>query len=179
MKASGTVIANLRSNVMNDIERDSMQWIKRAAEYRTLVGKRDLIGYALGSVEARRLDELEAFFAENLHPSRLVFTQREQQRVRISIVVAFSGRDGNGRGRARDVSGDGLYVETEQSMPIGSRTVVTVMDRTTSEEWQFSAEVVRVESAGMGLRFLGIPLSLRVGHRRPAPTVRPTLRRAA
>ena len=164
---------------MNDIERESMEWVKRASEYRTLRGKRDLLGSPLGALEAARLDELERFFQENLHPSRMVFNQREQQRIGISIVVTFSGRDGNGRGRARDVSGDGLYVETETSLPVGSRTVVSVMDRTTQEEWQFSAEVVRIESSGMGLKFLGIPLSLRVGHRRPVPTARPTFRKAA
>jgi PilZ domain len=163
----------------NEIERESMEWIKRASEYRTLRGKRDLLGYPLGSVEAARLDQLESFFQENLHPSRLVFNQREQQRIGISIVVTFSGRDGSGRGRARDISGDGLYVETEESLPVGARTMVSVMDRTTSEEWQFSAEVVRLGSSGMGLKFLGIPLALRVGHRRPAPTVRRTTVRQA
>jgi hypothetical protein len=165
---------------INDIERDSMEWIKRASEYRTLRGKRDLIGYPLRSVEAQRLEELERFFQENLHPSRLVFNQREQQRIGISIVVTFSGRDGIGKGRARDVSGDGLYVETEEALPVGTKTVVSVMDRTTSEEWQFSAEVVRIGNSGMGLKFLGIPLSLRVGHRRPTPTTgRPAVRKAA
>jgi hypothetical protein len=164
---------------MNDIERDSMEWVKRASEYRTLQGKRDLLGYPLGAVEAARLDELERFFAESLHPQRLVFTQRDQQRIRISIVVTFSGRDGIGRGRARDISGDGLYVETEQPLKVGARTVVSVMDRMTSEEWQFSAEVVRIESAGMGLKFLGIPLQLRVGHRRPVPVRRTPIRKAA
>ena len=164
---------------MNEVEKESMEWIKRASEYRTLRGKRDLLGYPLGVVEAARLGELERFFQENLHPSRMVFTQREQQRIGISIVVTFSGRDGTGRGRARDVSGDGLYVETDQTLPVGTRTMVSVMDRTTSEEWQFSAEVVRIGTSGMGLKFLGIPLSLRVGHRRPAPVERPTLRKAA
>ena len=164
---------------MNEVEKESMEWIKRASEYRTLRGKRDMLGYPLGMVEAARLDELERFFQENLHPSRMVFNQREQQRIGISIVVTFSGRDGIGRGRARDVSGDGLYVETEEALPVGTRTMVSVMDRTTCEEWQFSAEVVRIESSGMGLKFLGIPLALRVGHRRPVPTVRPTLRKAA
>ncbi len=157
---------------MNDIERESMEWIKKASEYRTLTGKRDLLGYPLGAVEGARLEELDRFFVESLHPQREVFNQRDQQRIRISIVVTFSGRNGTGRGRARDISGDGLFVETEEPLPVGSRTVVSVMDRTSSEEWQFSAEVVRIESAGMGLKFLGIPLSLRVGHRRPVPVAR-------
>jgi len=165
---------------MNDIERDSMEWVKRASEYRTLRGKRDLLGTPLDALDSLRLDELESYFAESLRPQRLVFNQRDQQRIRISIGVTFSGQDGISRGRARDVSGDGLYVETESPLPAGAHTVVSVMDRTTSEEWQFSAEVVRVDLDGMGLKFLGIPLSLRVGHRRPTPVVRrPPTREAA
>jgi hypothetical protein len=156
-----------------------MEWIKRASEYRTLMGKRDLLGYPLGAVEAARLGELEHFFAENLQPHRLVFTLRDQQRIPISIVVTFSGRNGTARGRACDISGDGLYVETVDQLPVGSRTVVCVMDTTTQEEWQFSAEVVRIATDGMGLKFLGIPLQLRVGHRRPPVVRRPTLRKAA
>jgi hypothetical protein len=160
-----------------------MEWIKRASEYRTLRGKRDMLNYPLADRDAARLGELELSFQECLHPSRMVFNQRDQQRITISIGVTFSGRNGTGRGRARDVSGDGLFVETEEALRVGEKTVVSVMDRETSEEWQFSAEVVRIGSTGMGLKFLGIPVSLRVGHRRPAPVprtpVRPTVRKAA
>jgi hypothetical protein len=57
--------------------------------------------------------------------------------------------------------------------------VVSVLDRATAEEWRFGAEVVRLASGarrGMGLRLVGIPLALRVGHR--ASPVKP-IRRAA
>jgi hypothetical protein len=33
------------------------------------------------------------------------------------------------------------------------------------EQWEFAAEVVRLEAAGVGLRFVGIPLTLRITHR--------------
>ena len=47
-------------------ERQSMDFIHRVGEYRTLVGKRDQLGYPLGSLEQARLDELEAFFARQV-----------------------------------------------------------------------------------------------------------------
>ena len=159
-------------------ERESMDWIRRASEYRTLTGKRDQLGFPLGAVEAARLGELERFFEESMHPARLIWNQREQQRVPISVVVMF-GQNDIGRGRARDISGDGLYVETDAPLPVGTRTVVAVMDRMTAEEWRFGAEVVRLESGGMGLRFVGIPVSLRVGHRAAPPLRRRPMRRAA
>ena len=84
-------------------------------------------------------------------------------------------------GLARDISGHGLFVETRQPLRVGERTVVRVLDKHTGDEWRFGAEVVRLEGGergGMGLRFVGIPVSMRVGHR-PAPQRSPNLRRAA
>ena len=38
------------------------------------------------------------------------------------------------------------------------------------EQWEFGAEVVRLDASGMGLRFVGIPLVLRITHRgQPEP----------
>jgi hypothetical protein len=159
-------------------EIDSMEWIRRACDYRTLTGKRDELGFPLGSVEATRLAELEQFFLETLHPARATYWQRDQGRVPISVVVSF-GPCGGKKGRARDISGEGLFVETSEPLPVGTRTVVSVLDRATAEEWRFGAEVVRLSSGarrGMGLRLVGIPLALRVGHR--SSPVRP-VRRAA
>jgi hypothetical protein len=163
---------------MDMLEQHSMEWIRRASDYRTLVGKRDQLGFPLGAVEAARLDALERFFAESLYPARLAFNMREQQRVPISIVVMFAGQNDGGLGCARDISGEGLFVETDSPLCVGTRTVISVMDRDTQEEWRFGAEVVRVEAGGMGLRFVGIPLIMRIGHRAAPVRSRP-MKRAA
>jgi hypothetical protein len=163
-------------------ERDSMDWVRRASDYRILTGKRDQLGADLDFAEAARLAELEAFFTETIHPARAVYTQRDQARIPISVVVSFSsGRNVMVAGRARDISGEGIYVETAAPLAVGTRTVVAVTDRTTDEEWRFSAEVVRLERDGMGLRLVGIPLSLRVGHRTDytRPLRKNPIRRAA
>jgi len=163
-------------------ERDSMEWIRRAGDYRTLTGKRDQLGFPLGAVERARLEELERFFAAQADPNLEPYAQREQERAPISAVVTFTNDDTPARlGLARDISGHGLFVETRQPLRVGERTVVRVLDKYSGDEWRFGAEVVRLEGGdrgGMGLRFVGIPVSMRTGHR-PAPQRRPTLRRAA
>jgi hypothetical protein len=146
-----------------------MEWVRRAGEYRTLAGKRDELGFPLAPIESARLAELERFFSGCADPERAPFVQREQVRRAISVVVTFrTGQKGIDSGEARDISGEGLFVACHSPLSIGESTVVRVIDRFSGEEWRFGAEVVRVElgdHSGMGLRFVGIPLALRVGHR--------------
>jgi hypothetical protein len=152
----------------------SMEWVKRAGDYRVLVGKRDRLGYLLGEVERARLDELERFFMQDANRRRAPWASREQIRAPISIVVQF----GDWVGEARDISGDGMYVVTQAPLTLGERTVVRVTDAPVHdvdnddfdadapyEQWEFGAEVVRLDAGGMGLRFVGIPLVLRITHR--------------
>jgi hypothetical protein len=164
-------------------EKVSMEWVRRAGNYRTLVGKRDQLGFPLGEVESARLEELERFFTGSVDPQRAAFIQRDLKRAAIDLIVTFSaGQIGSGAGAARDISGDGMFVETPQPLPVGSHTVIRIIDRWSGDEWRFGAEVVRLEDAaraGMGLRFVGIPVYLRVGHRGAPPELPGHLRRAA
>jgi hypothetical protein len=137
----------------------SMDWVRRAGDYRVLVGKRDRLGYPLGQIEQARLDELERFFTQDANRRRAPWASREQIRASITAVVQF----GDAVGHARDISSDGIYVITGAPLALGARTVVRVTEH--AEEWQFGAEVVRLDDAGMGLRFVGIPLVLRLSHR--------------
>jgi hypothetical protein len=160
----------------------SMEWVKRASEYRTLRGKRDELGYPLGPVEAARLAELEHFFQPDTELERASFEGREQARIPVSVLVEFdrpSALGGIGGGQTRDLSATGVFIETPVPLPVGARTILKVRNDAEGAEWRFTAEVVRVRGGdkhGMGLRFVGIPLSLRVGHRRvlrPTRTPRP------
>jgi hypothetical protein len=152
----------------------SMDWVRRAGDFRVLVGKRDGLGQALGDDEEARLAELSRhFLAEEENRGRLPWAHREKVRAAITIAVEV----GASAGEARDISPDGLFVVTGKPLPVGSRTVVRVSDTpvvhdnqdvdATYEQWQFAAEVVRVEGGGMGLRFIGIPLALRISNRHP------------
>jgi len=164
----------------------SMDWVRRAGDYRVLVGKRDRLGYPLGEVEQARLDELERFFVQDANRRRAPWASREQIRAPISIVVQF----GDWSGHARDISGDGIYVVTQAPLSIGDRTVVRVSDdrlptgdddevEEAFDQWEFAAEVVRLDASGMGLRFVGIPLVLRITHRRQADAPAPLQMHAA
>jgi hypothetical protein len=159
-----------------------MDWIRRVGEYRTLVGKRDQLGYPLGAVEQARLEELEAFFARAAADyGRLPFVAREAARAPIALTVSFSAGRVPGFGEASNLSTEGMFVKTSEQLPVGTRTEVRVIDRHSGDEWRFGAEVVRIElgsadQRGMALRFRGIPLALRLGHRSPE---RPRFKRAA
>jgi len=139
-----------------------MEWVRRAGEWRTLAGKRELCG-TLNAEETARLRELEQFFdgcgAEN---DALPYQQREQARVAVELIVTFAS---GGEGTLRDLSGTGVFVETTQALTVGARTVMRVIDCWTGDEWRFGAEVVRVAQKGVGLKLVGIPLQLRLGHR--------------
>lgn len=152
----------------------SMDWVRRAGDYRVLVGKRDRLGYPLGELERARLEEVERFFTQDANRRRVPWASREQIRAPISIVVQF----GDAVGEARDISGEGMFVVTDARLAIGERTVVRVTDvpaharggddddaEPPYEQWEFAAEVVRIDGDGMGLRFVGIPLVLRITHR--------------
>jgi hypothetical protein len=152
-----------------------MEWIRRAADYRVLVGKRDTLGFPLGALEQARLVELERFFGRDANRRRTPWTHREQLRAPVHLIVQF----GDATGVARDLSGDGIFVETTRPLLPGARTVLRVneaMQRgldglplpdeepAAVDEWRFAAEVVRIDVNGMGLRLVGIPLQLRITH---------------
>jgi hypothetical protein len=151
-----------------------MDWVRRAGDYRVLVGKRDRLGFPLGADDQARLDELERFFTQDANRRRAPWASREQIRAPISVIVQI----GDWSGEARDISGDGVYVATRAPLPIGARTVIRVTEERAAEDedddgaevpyqqWEFGAEVVRLDKGGMGLRFVGIPLTLRITHRR-------------
>jgi hypothetical protein len=149
------------------------------------VGKRDGLGCTLGEQELARLLELERFFREDAHIAEPPWVHRELERAPISIVVQF----GKSVGHALDVSADGMFIATDKPLPAGTHTVVRVDDPTppsiddddcdasasdasdasdaspaSYEQWQFAAEVVHVNDKGMGVRFVGIPLALRLAH---------------
>jgi hypothetical protein len=163
----------------------SMDWVRRAGDYRVLVGKRDRLGYPLGEVERARLDELERFFVQDANRRRAPWASREQIRAPISVVVQL----GEWTGQARDISGDGMYIETQAPLAIGQRTVIRVAGdpsvagdddaESPYDQWEFGAEVVRLDASGVGLRFIGIPLVLRITHRSQPDTAAPLHMHAA
>jgi hypothetical protein len=153
-------------------DESSLEWVRRAAEYRVLLGKRDRLGYVLADDEQARIDELTRQFTHDANRRRLPWKHREQIRLPIDVEVDVAG----GGGQARNISADGMFVATDLVLPVGARVVVRISEApaedddggvvATYRQWQFGAEVVRRDDAGLGLRFVGIPLALSIAYRR-------------
>lgn len=153
-------------------EESSLEWVRRAAEYRVLLGKRDRLGYVLADEEQSRIDDLTRQFTHDANRRRLPWKHREQIRLPIEVEVDVAG----GGGQARNISADGMFVATDLVLPIGARVVVRISEEpatdndggvaATYRQWQFGAEVVRRDETGLGLRFVGIPLVLSIAHHR-------------
>lgn len=148
---------------------NSIKWIRRVAELRTLSAKRDVLGCDLGTEESYRLEELETFFAECTDGGGEADPfERLGWRAPVTLLVSYTTDEGAVQtGLLRDVSGDGAFLETETPLAAGQPTMVRVIDRQTGDEFRFTAGVVRAQEGGMALRFTGIPLALRLGHRPP------------
>jgi len=147
-----------------------MAWIQRVAEIRTLSGKRNRLGCILSPEDASRLDLLETFFAARPDDSPMPIERRLGWRAPVSLVVSFAAHTSEDRrpGTMTDVSADGMFVETDDRLPMGSPVELRVTDPESGAEWRFGGEVARLTAAGMGLRLHGIPLALRICHRKPA-----------
>lgn len=152
-------------------EQASFEQIQRVGELRTLRGRRDRLGCALAPGELARLNELDRFFRAVADPDRVPFAEREEARAPISLVVTFLVGEQVVAGEACDVSPGGMFVATPAPLQPGLETELRVIDRFTGCEWRFRAEVVRGCVFGMGLRFIGIPLALRLGHRGAPPNL--------
>jgi hypothetical protein len=147
----------------------SIEWVRCVADYRTLEAKRNALGCGLDPVELRRLEELELFFVSSADQSeRGPFGGREQVRMPVCLGVTFHApgrQEFVGRGELRDLSAVGLYLRTRDLLPVGTRLILRATDEARGEDWRLGAEVVRRTRNGMGLKLVGIPVTLRVGHK--------------
>jgi len=154
-------------------ERNSMAWIQRVAEIRTLSGKRNRLGCILSPEDAARLELLETFFASRPDDSPMPIERRQGWRAPVSLAVSFAAHTSEPQlpGTMTDVSADGMFIETGAVLPIGSPVELRVTDSLSGAEWRFGGEVARLTGAGMGLRLHGIPLAMRLGLRKPEATL--------
>ncbi len=166
---------------MRSLPTEDMAMIKHCVDYLALRGKRDDLGMALSPENTELLEELESFFRERADNAVNVpeFARRDFRRREVRIEVQFARNDGTTTDAVMsNLSGGGVYIETLAPLPAGQRTVVRIFDALAGREWRFGAAVAWVHHGnGMGLRFVGIPLEVRLGHR-SNPGRRP-LRRAA
>jgi hypothetical protein len=164
-------------------EKRTMAMIGHCVEYRTLRGKRDELGLALAPPDQELLEELEGFFRENCGAPESVplFARREHVRRPVQLQIEFRRGDGSTTdGTISDLSGGGAYVETIQPLAPGQHTILRIFDAVAGREWRLGAAVAWTRwGAGMGVRFMGIPLEVRLGHRTAPPKSSRPLRHAA
>jgi hypothetical protein len=162
-------------------ERQAMAMIRHCVDYRTLRGKRDELGLPLSPVDQELLDELESFFREHCGAPESVplFARREHVRRPVRLQIEFRRGDGKSSdAHLADLSGSGAFVETIEPLAPGQRTILRIFDAAAGREWRMGAAVTWTRwGGGMGVKFVGIPLEVRLGHR-TAPSTRP-LRHAA
>lgn len=156
-------------------EDEAMAMVRHCMEYRTLSGKRDQLHLQLSERDRELLDELDHFFSEHAGAGpRGVpeFARRDFRRRPLRLEVEFRGEDGCARdGMIGNLSGGGLFIETDQPLVPGSETVLRIFG--SQHELRFGASVAWVHAGGMGVRFVGIPLEVRLGHRgRPLRPIR-------
>lgn len=131
-------------------------------------------GIPLRANEQRRLVELERVFGagglETSRPSdpgRPAFLLRLETRASLRLPVEFLvGRDEWAPGAMANLSLSGFFVETDAPYAVGAKVLFRFFDLAAGRLWQFTGEVERVaggDGGGMGLRFHGVPLELRLG----------------
>lgn len=159
-------------------DRDTVLYFTALLSHRALRGRVDQLHLPLKPDEQRRLTELERVFgggttADDVDASRPAYLLRLEDRATVRIPVEF--RVGAGewvRAALSNVSASGFFVRTEAPVATGERLLFRFLDLGARRVWQFAAEVERIAGGpegGMGLRFHGLPLELRLGDRDPQP----------
>ena len=150
--------------------RDMVLLLTAYLSYRALRGCRDDLHLRLKSDEARRLAELERVFgildpAAGDHPS---FLLRLEERAPLRLAVEFRRDSGElAEGHLSNLSAGGFFVETAFPLHPGEHLTFKFLDLGAGRVWLFAGEVEwsrEGAGGGMGLRFAGIPVEMRLGH---------------
>lgn len=169
-------------------DRDTVLYFTALLSHRALRGRVDQLNLPLKPDEERRLAELERVFGaggslapragettteggEGDEAARPAFLLRLEGRSPVRIPVEFQTGTGEWIGAAlSDLSSSGFFVKSEAPVPVGERLLFRFFDLGAGRVWQFAGQVERIAGGvdgGMGLRFHGLPLELRLGDRGP------------
>jgi hypothetical protein len=137
-------------------------------QYRTLLGRRQVLRQSLSDDQEGRLQALELLFGWSSGAPSRGGVGRERRRmsrcpVAIAALVEFGGQ--LAPCTIVDLSGEGLSLERAPLTLPGESITVLVQDLHTGLEYRLPAEVCWRKHATLGARFDGLPLLIR--HRRP------------
>jgi hypothetical protein len=133
-------------------------------QYRSLLGRREVLRQSLSDEQSGRLQALEMLFgwADAGAPGR---ERRRMARCPVAIpaLVEFGGH--MGACTIIDISGNGLALDRAPTTLPGETITVLVQHLHTGLEYRLPAEVCWRKHEALGARFEGLPLLIR--HRRP------------
>jgi len=137
-------------------------------QYRTLLGRREVLQQCLSDEQEGRLQALEMLFGWSGGTGGPAGVGRERRRmsrcpVAIAALVEFAGQ--LGACTIVDLSGEGLSLDRAPLTLPGETITVVVQHLHTGLEYRLPAEVCWRKHAVLGARFDGLPLLIR--HRRP------------
>ena len=130
--------------------------VRLVYDYRSLLGRRDLVRVPLEPEEHGRLAAFERRFAwinRRRRSERLPLTRPGQIKV---------GKDFR-EVTVYDISGGGLLIAPAPALQRGEITVVRIADPAIGREYHLPVQVAWAVSGRMGLAFFGIPIELRYG----------------
>ena len=88
-------------------------------------------------------------------PSRAAMDHRFGRRIACNATVRVTFRDGaTGRGRLRNVSISGAFIETKLDLPVHARITIEVVRENGSSDTRHAACVVRTDTDGVGIEWL-------------------------
>jgi hypothetical protein len=136
-------------------------------DYRSLLGRRDLVRMPLDDDERDRLAELEQRFLWNRETTNgsqpMGALRRRYLRLGMRIPALIKVGVTFEPTTIVDIGGGGIRIEPGPALRLGDVTVVKVTDAAGGREYHLPVQVVWIAGRRAGLAFFGIPIALRFG----------------
>jgi len=111
-----------------------------------------LMEIILAMNDEQRLELLDKL--EELPTEELSLGDRNEVRKDFQRNISFSVQDRNYRAICKDISNGGIFIQTNEVFSVGQAVVLNIPFTDGNREIKVPAEIVRVSSHGIGLKFM-------------------------
>ncbi|MCG6910482.1 MAG: PilZ domain-containing protein [Deltaproteobacteria bacterium] len=111
-----------------------------------------LMGHILAMNDEQRLDLLEKL--EELPATDFSLGDRNDTRKNFEKQISFTIRNRSYQAICKDISNGGLFIQTDEVFSVGQVVILNIPFSNGRREIKVPAEIVRVSSEGIGLRFM-------------------------
>ncbi len=120
------------------------------------MGKQDATDAGIDPVGSNAYKDMSA--RQKAELLRLLYPGESRKRRKFlrkpySIPIDYTTREGMRRDSIKDISGDGLFIETRHPLPIGEDISMEFSMPGSSTSFRCEGRVVRTESSGMAVEF--------------------------